>query len=116
MSQCKEDKFQFSAHALERGLERMFNIPPPYTSIQIKNIEILIRKTMEWNELSCKWVLDDYKLDLIIRDKKYCVTIKPYSSGPCGSSKVSHYIKESNKLGKRKNFHRPWNNGEFKWE
>ena len=95
----KEDRFTFTAHALERGLERMLEIHKPHTQKQFDNIKLLILKSMQWNDLDCKWVLPDYGLELVMRDDK-CVTLSPKDGK---SSDEFHGLKPITDFQKRYN-------------
>ncbi len=66
----KEDRFSFTAHALERALERMLDIKAPYSVKQYQNVKELILKNMEWNPFDCIWELREYEMEFIIRGDK----------------------------------------------
>ena len=106
----KEDRFSFTAHALERALERMLQIEKPYSVKQYNNVKELVLKNMEWNSFNCKWVLLDYGLELVIEDDKV-VTIAPasdsvsesyYGAQPIGEFKKA-YTKKCLRLGRKRN-------------
>ena len=96
----KEDRFTFSAHALERGLERMLGKEAPYEKIDYHRIKALVVKEMEWNEYGCIWQMTDYKLELIIKNGE-CVTIAPTANKVAdtysGTKPISEYKKQFSK-------------------
>jgi len=106
----KEDSFRFSRHSLDRALERMLGEEKPFTKHQHKEIKKLITKSMTWNDLSCKWVLDDYKLEFYIQDDMV-VSIIPYKNKAeenyMGSKPVTDFQKQYSKkycrLGRTRN-------------
>ena len=100
----KDYHFSFTAHALERGLERIFNIDAPYSAKQLNKVKEFIVLNMEWNAISCKWVLDDYELELIIRNHT-CITIVPYDNMG-GVKPVSDYMKKYSKKRKHQGNYR----------
>ena len=97
----KEDRFSFTAHSLERALERMLEIDKPYTQQQYNNIKELILKNMEWNSFDCKWILPDYDLELVM-EADMVVTIAPSttvaSESYYGSKPISQFKKTQPKL------------------
>ena len=100
MSLTKEYSFRFTAHSLQRGLERVFGIvEETYTVEQYERIKGFIIHAMEWNELNCKWVLHDYKLELVIRNHKV-VSIIPYNDMG-GIRPVTEYQKKYSKKRKK---------------
>jgi len=100
MSLTKDYNFAFTAHALERGLERIFGIVEEhYQPEQYVNIKRFIINTMEWNGMNCKWVLHDYRLELVIVNHKV-VSIVPYDN-MCGEKPVTEYMKKFSKKRKQ---------------
>jgi len=93
----KDDRFSFSEHSLQRGLERMLDIKAPYTQEQYHQVKKLITLNMEWSELECVWVLEGWNLVLVIKNDK-CVTIAPKSIGYKHSKPVSLLQKSNHKL------------------
>ena len=62
----KEDRFTFSKHSLQRGLQRCFLALEPYVQKQYDGIKEHIIKHMTWNSFNCEWELIDYNLRLVI--------------------------------------------------
>ena len=100
VAMSKEDRFSFTAHALERGLERMLEIEAPYTKEQYFNIKKLITLNMIWSELESQWVLEDWDLLLVIKNEK-CVSIVPRAAGYEYNKPVTELQKNNHKLYKK---------------
>jgi len=106
----KEDRFHFTEHSLQRGLERMLDKHKPYTQKDYNNIKILVTKSMVWNGFDCKWTLPDYDLELVIEGSNV-VTISPSIDAICetyyGSKPLTEYQKVYTKkcfrLGRMRN-------------
>ncbi len=101
----KEDHFSFTEHSLQRGLERMMEVEPPYNHDQYMNIKKLITLNMIWSELESCWVLEDWDLILVIKNEK-CVSIVPRATGYEYNKPVTELQKSNHKLyiklGRRK--------------
>jgi len=106
----KEDRFRFTAHALERALERMLELEKPYSVKQYNNVKELVLKNIEWNSFDCKWVLPDYGLELVIESDNV-VTIAPasdvvsetyYGAQPISKFKKI-FTKKCLRLGRKRN-------------
>ena len=112
---AKEERFSFSLHSLERGLERMLGIEPPYHQKQYTNIKILIVKNMQWHELQCRWVLYDFGLELVVKNNKV-VSIVPCYKAVSGIKPVSEYMKKFSKRRKHQCNRRNVKSNKKGWE
>ena len=100
----KEDRFTFTHHSLERGLQRILGIAEPYTQEDYNKIKVLILRTMNWNIFSGEWELRDYGLHFVIRNDKV-ITIEPLESKHQDITKmkpISQYHKEHLKVYMKK--------------
>ena len=64
----KSDRFGFTAHSLERGLERIFQYEAPYSVEDMFKIKAFIVATMTWHGIKERWVLEDFKAELVVTD------------------------------------------------
>ncbi len=72
---CKEDWFGYSVHSLERAIERLIGLDPPYSGKQLKNIKLFLERNIEWHPFKARWVIPDYKAELIIKDNSVVTVI-----------------------------------------
>jgi hypothetical protein len=101
-----EDKFQFTAHSLERGLERLFKYEPPYSGEDMFKMKQFILNNMIWHIYKEKWVLEDFDAELVINDGSV-VTLIIKNPFVINDKKISEYQKRYSKkcmrLGKVRN-------------
>ena len=71
----KSDKFNFTAHSLERGLERIFQYEAPYSTEDMFRVKAFIVATMAWHPIKERWVLEDFKAELVIKNGKVVTII-----------------------------------------
>ncbi len=98
----KTDKFGFSTHSLERGLERLFEYEAPYSETQMSMIEEFIIRNMEWNVFNERWTLPDFNAQLIVVDGSV-VTLTVSERSINRHKKVSEYQKANSKKCSRMN-------------
>ena len=102
----EHEKFGFTDHALERGLERILNYEAPYTRKQMNNMKVLIVKSMQWHPFSKKWVLPDYEAELVIENGSVVTIILDSSKyryhKPVSVFQQTHH-KKFIKMGKMRN-------------
>ena len=67
----------FTAHSLERALERIMELEAPYTQRQYNDIREFILKSVEWNPFTEKWVIEDFGVELIVAEDGAVVTTSP---------------------------------------
>lgn len=92
----------YSTHALERGLERIMGLEPPYSSKQRTTIREFLDKSIVWNPFNNKWVLEDYGAELVIKDGSV-VTLIIKEVYEHEHKPISEYQKTMSKKAKRLN-------------
>ena len=73
----KPKDYEFTAHALERGLERIMGIYSKPTQKQYDDIRNFILASIEWNPFTEKWVLVDFGVELTLLEDGTVVTTAP---------------------------------------
>lgn len=98
--------YWFSTHALERGLERIFEYEAPYSVEQIDKMREFLTKNVVWNQFTNSFVLDDYNIELVIINHAV-VTLIVVESDNRHYKPVGEFLKTKNKtairLGRTRN-------------
>ena len=63
-----KESIGFSTHSLERGLERIMELEPPYSRKQKKMMAEFLKKNMTWHPIREIWVIEDYDAELVVDD------------------------------------------------
>jgi|SaaInlStandDraft_4_1057021.scaffolds.fasta_scaffold02531_14 hypothetical protein len=99
-------RFGYSTHALERGLERVFEFEPPYSTEQLDHMREYLKKFVTWNQFTSKFVLDEYNIELVIVGNSVVTLIVVEDKG-IPYKKVGEFMKANPKktlrMGKTRN-------------
>ncbi len=108
MDTSKPIATKFTAHALERGLERIMGLDAPYTQKQYDDIRSFIIKSIEYNPFTEKWVIEDFDVELAILEDGTVVSTVPITRPIPNVDKkpLTQFMKENKSKYKKNNMHR----------
>lgn len=105
MDTSKPTATDFTAHSLERGLERIMGLEAPYTQKQYDDIRSFIIKSIEYNPFTNKWVIEEFGVELAIVENGTVVSTVPITRPkPENNSKpLTQFMKEHRKKYEKNN-------------
>jgi len=95
------DKFGYSTHALERGLERLMKIQPPYSKDQFRMIRKFMQKAKIWNPFKGRWVIEEHDAELVIENGTVVTVVTSENKKRSVYKPVSYFEKKFSKKCKQ---------------
>ena len=92
-----EDWFGYSTHSLERAIERIIGLDPPYSNEQLDNIKIFLQRNIEWHPFKMRWVIPDYNAELIIKNHSVVTVIIKEQNTSAQDKPITEYQKKYSK-------------------